>query len=115
MAACAVPETELCVYQGDTALFRFTITEDGTPADLTGKVFLMQIRSRDADSSTVLADLPYTVTGNQVDFTLSGEASRYLPGGVLRWDTQMSDPGGTSVLTFARGPVSVIPEVSRVD
>jgi hypothetical protein len=112
---CAPAEVLLCVYQGDTAQYRFTLLDAGAPADLTGMIFLMQIRRSWADTSAVAADLPYTKQGNVVTFTLSGEISRYLPSGMLRWDVQMSDPEGIMVATFARGPYEVAPEVSRVE
>jgi hypothetical protein len=75
---------------------RITITDDGTPRNLTGWTAAAQMR--DAPDDTLAADIVCTIvapaTGGVIDLSLTDTVTRDLPAGAYSWDLFLRPPGG---------------------
>ena len=112
MAAAMAGEVPLFVYRGDSAAWRLVLWADPdrtVPYDLAGLHPAAQIR-RDPDAITAVELRVEVELPNVIMLHLAAQASAGCPPG--RWDLELTWPDGR-VLTVARGPVTVTPDVTR--
>jgi hypothetical protein len=94
--------------RSDSLTFSLTVTDvEGDPFFIVG-VLSAQARKTFADENAV--DFTITSQGNVVTLSLSAEDTADMQGRWL-WDAQFEDDG--EVRTFARGTLTVTPEVTR--
>lgn len=103
----------LDVYRGDAqgwTLHLYTDPDATVAYDLTGATAKAEVRA--VSGGAVLAILGSAITlPNVVDLTLAAVESAKLPPGRLRWDLQLTFPGGV-VRTVVAGPVTVTADIT---
>lgn len=110
---------DIIVEQGATWTRTITVTDDGTPRDLSGYTIRMQVRSKHS-SETVLLEM---TTGNGITITdaaggvfvvqLTAEQTGALPRvNGYRYDLELEDGAGV-VTRLLEGRFTVSPEVTR--
>lgn len=96
------------LYRGDTHLFKVDLSSRGTPLDLAGTVFVMEVKASDGsvlqpqlsvEGRTLLVLFPATMTAS-IEWSRADYDLRAVSGDVVR--------------TYLRGSVSISPSVSRV-
>lgn len=109
-------DANLNIYRGDREVFQFSVTEGGSPKDLTGATVVCQGRE-DFDDATTLFDITITdgVDGNdfptgQIVLVLPATLTEVLPA-KSRYDIQVSV--GTEKFTIAKGKLLVTKDVTR--
>jgi hypothetical protein len=102
---------DLLVYQGDTFALHVTVTQAGSPLDLTGYQASSQIRAS-ASSTDILATFAATIATTTLTLSLTAAQTAGLPAGSSVWDVHIVDPGGT-VTTLLQGSVKVTAAVTR--
>ena len=82
--------------QGATFNLNFTIATDGTPLDLTGYTFAMQVRRSTNSSSTLLNLTSATMTSiGTVAVTVSAATMNDVPAGRWVYDIELTSSSGT--------------------
>lgn len=109
-------DSNLKVYRGDREPYKFTVTENGAPKDLSGHTITAQARE-DFDSATTLFDITITdsVDGNDhvngiVVLIISSAITTLLPE-KSRYDIQAVL--GTEKFTIAKGQLLLTKDVTR--
>src|SRR5215467_13970444 len=92
----------LKVYQGDDTYLDLTVNNpDGTPADLTGRTAVAQIRPS-ARAAQTAAAFGASIAGNVIHLHLAAADAAGLDG-VYVWDCQAARTDGTDTMTVAAG------------
>jgi hypothetical protein len=102
--------------QGATFSKTFTVSNDGTPWNLTGYSGRMQVR-RSFSDSTKLVNLvsPTNITLSNVGViavTISASVMATVPAGRWLYDLEVQSPGG-EVYRVLEGRFTVTPEVTK--
>ena len=99
--------------QGATFDFNFRVETDGTPWDLTGYTFAMQVR-RSASSSTTLLEINAATMNSlgHVYATASATSMSAVPAGRWVYDVELTSPGD-QVTRILEGRFIVTPEVTQ--
>lgn len=108
-----VPVYPLTVRVGDTETISFTLLDDGSPVDVTGRTYRGQVRST-AASTAVLATFSCSVTNGtagQFSCTLSAATTGALSAGQAVYDIE--ETFGSVVNTLLQGPVFIVQDVTR--
>jgi len=104
---------DLQMYRGDSGGLRVTVVDAaGLPVDLTGAVWLCQLRVT-VDAATPIATFPVTPTAgdtSSVDIDVNAPVTAILPKTCV-WDLQMVLGGETT--TLLAGLAKTTPDVSR--
>lgn len=114
-------KSPLKLYRGDTRVWEDVFRRApvppatvGDPVDLTGWVWLAQIRATE-DAAEVMATIDVEVVdaaAGTIRRTLTAAEADKLVAGTAHWDLQATDPDGV-VRTYLAGQVRVIGDVSR--
>ena len=81
--------------QGATFNLNFTVQTDGTPWDLTGYTFAMQVRRSTSSSTTLLNLTSATMTSvGNVSTTVSATTMNTVPSGRWVYDIELTSSGG---------------------
>ena len=84
--------------RGDTVALPFTITEGGTPVDITGRIYAAKIRKAGRGTNPT----PFTVEitdadGGQILISMAAAVTATL-GGTYSWDLQQTSGGAVRTL-----------------
>lgn len=112
---CYTTNIPICIVQGDTKIITLTFVDDiGDPVDTSGWTAISQIRVGLATDLPPVAEFTSGWVANVLTLTLSSGVSWLLLSTVTAymWDVKIDD--GTSVVTPARGDVSVQGAISKV-
>jgi len=104
---------DITAYRGDSGTFRVTVTQDGSPVDVSTATWDCDIRAQE-DATTTLATMTVTpVSGqtNAVDVHLSADESAKVSVAAV-WDLEMTLGG--EVTTLLRGKFTATKDVSRL-
>lgn len=98
--------------RGDTVALPFTITEGGTPVDITGRTFAAKLRKTGSKNSTTI---PFTVeiadaAAGQIIIRMAETVTNNL-GGSYSWDLQQTSGG--AVRTLVAGEWTFDADVAR--
>lgn len=115
--ASQLPATlNICRVRGDTFPFSVTITQAGTPVNITGYTIVMTVDPSD-EPADALANL-FTTTAAITDgpngvatFTLTVGNANQAPGDYFH-DMQLTDGGG-AIRTFAKGTYQVLQDITK--
>jgi hypothetical protein len=107
---------ELQIEQGVDRVIEITLKDKATelPIDITGWVFVMQIREKYSSTSVLyapavtIADAP----GGKIQISLTATATSALPVKPLVYDLEATKPD-TKKIRILKGPAIVDPEVTR--
>jgi hypothetical protein len=81
--------------QGATFNLNFTVATDGTPWNLTGYTFAMQVRRSSNDANTLLNITSATMTSvGSVAVTVSATTMNTVPPGRWVYDIELTSSGG---------------------
>lgn len=81
--------------QGATFNLNFTVATDGTPWNLTGYTFAMQVRRSANDANTLLNITSATMTSvGHVSATVSAATMADVPAGRWVYDIELTSSGG---------------------
>lgn len=108
-------EFPLDAYQGDDFRFLIQLRHGGTPLPLTGSTGLMQVRAAEDRDSTLIVEMAFVDTNlddGWVEFYGSHLAMDPIAAGIYYYDAQVTSDTG-AVRTYARGPFTVNPEISK--
>jgi hypothetical protein len=99
--------------QGATFNFNFRVETDGTPWNLTGYTFAMQVRESTSATTTLLNLTSATMTsGGHVSATVSATTMSGVPAGRWVYDIELTSSGG-QVTRILEGRFIVTPEVTQ--
>lgn len=108
---------DLNLVAGDDETIQFVITTNGTtPVDLTGRSYVMQVRT--VPSSTTTPECAFTCTvptpanGTVVCVAADTETDNLTPGNVYWWS--LLEVSGAGESTLVQGRVNVAYQVSKV-
>ena len=111
----AIPKRKLRIRRGDTYTHQVTETQDdGSPANLTGATYLVQMRS-DPDDAAYVAQFATTILNaatGEWKFSLTSTQTAGLEPGLYFYDVQKTHSDGF-VQTLFEGEVIVDWDVSR--
>lgn len=106
---------DITVYSGDSFSqpFQFLQSDGVTPVDLTGGAILAQIRD-EYDVLITTFSVAQTLNQGRVTISLNATQSQLFAGlSFLRYDVQWTSTGGATVVTYVRGKVRVLRDVSH--
>lgn len=116
MAEPLPAKVPLKLYRGDTRIWEDVFTTvAGAPIDLTGYVFLAQIRADTEIGSSVMATMDVDIVdpaAGRIRRTLTAAEANKLVVGSATWDLQGTAPDGV-VRTYMTGRVRILGDVSR--
>lgn len=99
--------------QGATFNLNFRVETDGTPWNLTGYTFAMQVRRSTSATTTLLNLTTATMTsGGHVSATVSATTMSGVPAGRWVYDIELTSSGG-QVTRILEGRFIVTPEVTQ--
>ena len=116
--ASQLPATlDICRIRGDTFPFTVTISQGGSPVDISGYTIVMTVDPSEEPSDALnnLFSLTGTVTdgpNGQVTFALTAPDADQTPGEYYH-DMQFTDLSG-NIRTFAKGSYEVIQDITKV-
>jgi hypothetical protein len=99
--------------QGATFNLNFRVETDGTPWNLTGYTFAMQVRRSANDATTLLNLTTATMTSvGHVTATVNATTMSSVPAGRWVYDIELTSSGG-EVTRILEGRFIVTPEVTQ--
>jgi len=99
--------------QGATFNLNFRVETDGTPWNLTGYTFAMQVRRSSASTTTLLNITSATMTSvGHVSATVSAATMAAVPAGRWVYDIELTSSGG-QVTRILEGRFIVTAEVTQ--
>jgi hypothetical protein len=99
--------------QGATFNLNFRVETDGTPWNLTGYTFAMQVRRSTSATTTLLNLTTATMTSvGNVSATVSAATMTGVPAGRWVYDIELTSPGN-EVTRILEGRFIVTPEVTQ--
>jgi hypothetical protein len=99
--------------QGATFNLNFTVATDGTPWNLTGYTFAMQVRRSANDANTLLNITSATMNSvGHVSTTVSASTMSDVPAGRWVYDIELTSSGG-EVTRILEGRFIVSPQVTQ--
>ena len=99
--------------QGATFNLNFRVETDGTPWNLTGYTFAMQVRKSTSATTTLLNITSATMTSlGQVSVTVSAATMADVPAGRWVYDIELTS-SGSQVTRILEGRFIVTPEVTQ--
>ena len=99
--------------QGATFNLNFRVETDGTPWNLTGYTFAMQVRRSTSSSTTLLNITSATMTSQgHVSVTVSAATMADVPAGRWVYDIELTS-SGNQVTRILEGRFIVTPEVTQ--
>jgi hypothetical protein len=99
--------------QGATFNLNFRVETDGTPWNLTGYTFAMQVRRSANDANTLLNITSATMTSvGHVSATVSAATMANVPAGRWVYDIELTS-SGAEVTRILEGRFIVTPEVTQ--
>jgi hypothetical protein len=99
--------------QGATFNLNFRVETDGTPWNLTGYTFAMQVRRSTSATTTLLNLTTATMTSvGNVSATVSAATMTDVPAGRWVYDIELTSSGG-QVTRILEGRFIVTPEVTQ--
>ena len=99
--------------QGATFNLNFRVETDGTPWNLTGYTFAMQVRRSTSDTNTLLNITSATMTsGGHVTATATATTMSGIPAGRWVYDIELTSSGG-QVTRILEGRFIVTAEVTQ--
>ncbi len=99
--------------QGATFNLNFRVETDGTPWNLTGYTFAMQVRRSANDANTLLNITSATMTSvGHVSATVSAATMADVPAGRWVYDIELTS-SGAQVTRILEGRFIVTPEVTQ--
>ena len=99
--------------QGATFNLNFTVETDGTPWNLTGYTFAMQVRRSSSATTTLLNLTSATMTSvGHVSATVSAATMATVPAGRWVYDIELTS-AGAEVTRILEGRFIVTPEVTQ--
>jgi len=99
--------------QGATFNLNFRVETDGTPWNLTGYTFAMQVRRSTSSNTTLLSITSATMTsGGHVSATATATTMSGVPAGRWVYDIELTSSGG-QVTRILEGRFIVTPEVTQ--
>jgi hypothetical protein len=99
--------------QGATFNLNFRVETDGTPWNLTGYTFAMQVRRSTSATTTLLNITSATMTSvGHVTATVSAATMADVPAGRWVYDIELTSSGG-QVTRILEGRFIVTPEVTQ--
>jgi hypothetical protein len=107
------PIYPLTVRTGDTESISFTLLDNGTPINITGRTYRGQVRST-AASTAILASFSCSITNGtagQFTCTLTATTTAALSAGQAVYDVE--ETYGSVVNTLIQGPVFIVQDVTR--
>jgi hypothetical protein len=107
------PIYPLTVRTGDTESISFTLLDNGTPINITGRSYRGQVRST-AASTAILASFSCSIsngTAGQFTCTLAATTTAALSAGQAVYDIE--ETYGSVVNTLVQGPVFIVQDVTR--
>jgi hypothetical protein len=100
--------------QGATYNLNFTVETDGTPWDLTGYTFAMQVRRSTASTTTLLNLTSATMNSSgQVSVTVPAATMSDVPAGRWVYDIELTAGSGGAVTRILEGRFIVTPQVTQ--
>jgi hypothetical protein len=116
-------ELDIVGYRGDSGQFRVTVTQGGSPLDVSAAEWDCDVRSTpDGPVLATLTVTPVVGTTNAVDVILPADQSALITGSdapdaevatefIAAWDLEMTLSGKTT--TLLRGSITMTKDVSR--
>lgn len=115
MGSSKTPKVDLVARRGDTFSKNYLVRDrNGNVADLTGYVFVSQVRS-DTESVTVITTPTITVTSaveGAISLTMTAAQTAAWTLDVMVYDVQATAPDGV-VTTIVAGNIKVEKDVTR--
>lgn len=100
--------------QGATYNLNFTVETDGTPWNLTGYTFAMQVRRSTSSNTTLLNITSATMNSSgEVSVTVSADTMNGVPAGRWVYDIELTAGSGGTVTRILEGRFIVSPQVTR--
>jgi len=105
----------LIIDQGSDFAIQLTLSEDGSPKNLTGWSARAQMRSKKADA-TLVASFTCTVVdavGGKIKMELANGVTSAISAGLYFYDLEIYSSGDVNVTRLLEGQVTITQEVTR--